>query len=72
MSKNSRLSVKGKKKKKKKGSRAGSRASSRSSNDSGDDEKNLNKPDFEAEVITSKRNRTMDLTNKSDLLKPVS
>lgn len=67
----SRLSVKGKKKKKgKKGSRAGSRQSSRSSADSGDD-KNFNKPDFEAEVISSRKNKPIEFTNKNDLLKPV-
>lgn len=60
----SRLSVKGKKKKgKKKGSRAGSRASSRSSADSGDD-RNVSRPDFEAELIPSKRSRILEVTNK--------
>ena len=63
----------GKKKKgKKKGSRAGSRASSRSSNDSVDGN-DFNKPDFEAEeIVSSTRKNPMELTNNSDLLKPVN
>jgi len=66
------LSSRGKKKKgkKKKGSRMGYRASSRSSRDS-DGNNNL-KPDYEAEeILSSKRKNPMELTNKSDLLKPV-
>ena len=70
-SQRSRLSVKSKKKKKgKKGSRATSRQSSRSSVESGD-ERNLSRPDYEAEVIHSKRSKNLDMTNKADLLKPV-
>eukprot|EP00347_Sterkiella_histriomuscorum_P003593 403363692 len=73
ISKNSRLSVKGKKKKKgKKGSRAGSRQSSRSSGADSEDDRNLNRPDFEAEVISSRKNKPMEMTNKSDLFKPVN
>ncbi len=60
-----------KKGKKKKGRRASSRASSRSSNDSQGN--GLAKPDYEAEeVVSTKRRQNMDMTNKSDLLKPVS
>jgi hypothetical protein len=67
----SMLSARGKKKKgkKKRLSRAGSK-SSRSSYDS-DGGAHL-KPDYEAEeVISSRRKDPMQLTNKSDLLKPV-
>lgn len=73
MNNTNKSSKSGKKKKgKKKGSRAGSRASSRSSNNSSDGN-NKERPDYEAEeiIINSKRKNNMELTNKSDLLKPV-
>ena len=68
----SSLSVGKKKKGKKKGRRASSRASSRSLGDSEGDNNHL-KPDYEAEEITSSRSkRKMELTNKSEQMKPSS
>jgi hypothetical protein len=67
------LSARGKKKKgkKKRLSRAGSK-SSRSSYDSDGNGGAHLKPDYEAEeIMSSKRKDPMQMTNKSDLLKPV-
>ena len=60
------------KKKKKKNKRRGSRSSSRGSS-RGSNEENLNKPDFEAEVVVRRKNSNIsNITRKEDLLIPVS